>query len=224
MDNQVKHPDIGKVYYSVKELYLSYCEDLEREKKRLQSIYDEIKETEEYLSYLRKHHNSDAFVFSPRGVISKSNDNYKEGLYDTGKVIDFSALNQKEEELERCKTEVSNCKNQIARLEETISTLDQNILLLKNISDLEQESEKTKEQCNQIKKEYETKEKKLIETLGKDSIEKLSHVLHMLDMTSAFIDNDPVRAKLELKNIRNNIQSTKDDLEQIAKSPEGDVL
>ena len=78
-----KKLDVNKLhltYDAIKELYLNYCEELNQEKKNLEKIENDMKEIKDYLSYLENHQNSDAFVFSPRGVISKNSSSLITGI------------------------------------------------------------------------------------------------------------------------------------------------
>ena len=211
--------EVSSVYDSVKELYLSYCEELDREKKSLEQITNDMKEAEKYLSYLSTHQNSDAFVFSPRGVISKNTSSVSDGLYDTGKVIDFSDTQKKKDELSNLEDIKKSSEERIKRLDSTIAILESNKAILKEVSDsrdsFEEEKRILKERTDAIIKEYEQKENLLMKRLKEGPTEKFSFLIHTIDMIEKYMDNDPMRAKLELKKLKDDILSLTKDFEQI---------
>lgn len=211
--------EVNSVYDSIKELYVSYCEELNREKKSLEQITNDMKEAEDYLSYLSTHQNSDAFVFSPRGVISKNVNSSTEGLYDTGKVIDFSNTQKKKDELLSLETSKRDCEEKIKKLDSTIAILESNKDILKEVAaskdSIEEEKRNLQEKTDTIIKEYEQKTEDLLNKVKNGPVEKLSYFVHTIDMIEKYIDNDPMRAKLELKNMKEDILSVAKDLGQL---------
>ncbi len=208
---------LHSTYDAIKELYLSYCEELDQKKKNLEKIENDIKEVKDYLSYLENHQNSDAFVFSPRGVISKNSSSGQESVYDTGKVIDFNDSDKKKEELQSLENSKKLCEEKISKLSSTITVLADNKEILKEVvskEDLANEEQKAiTEQKNQVLKEL--KEKK--EAFSKDingALEKLNFTNHTLDLMDSYIMSDPMRAKLEIKPMKENINSVLDDLQK----------
>lgn len=222
---QQKKFDVNKLhstYDAIKELYLSYCEELNQEKKNLEKIENDIKEIKDYLSYLENHQNSDAFVFSPRGVISK-NSSSQDSVYDTGMVIDFKDTEKKKEELQSLENKKKSCEEKISKLSSTITVLADNKEILKEVVSKEEladeEQKAIDEQKNQIMKELE--EKKEIFSKGiNGTLEKLDFMNHSLDLMDSYIMSDPMRAKLELKPMKENITSVADDLKKIVQQPE----
>lgn len=220
-----KKLDVNKLhstYDAIKELYLSYCEELDLEKKNLEKIENDIKEIKDYLSYLEEHQNSDAFVFSPRGVISK-NSSSQDSVYDTGMVIDFKDTEKKKEELQSLENDKKACEEKISKLSSTITLLSDNKEILKEVvsnEELADEEQKAiDEQKNQIMKELEEK----IESFSKGidgTLEKLDFMNHSLDLMDSYIMSDPMRAKLELKPMKQNITSVAVDLKKIVQQPE----
>lgn len=229
MEHNIHYDEVNSVYDSVKQLYLEYCEKLNNEKKRLELLNNDIREIKDYIKYLQEYHNSDSFVFSPRGVISKTTGKKQEGVYDTGKIIDFTDAEKKEQELEYLENNKISIEEKIKQLEKNIFLLEQNKKILKEVTTLKERYDNEKavyeeEQKHAIDK-YVEKREKLQKCLKDGPIEKLSYLSHMIDMVNSFIDNDPVRAKLELMKIKDNLQYVSKDLEEIAKVPEeGDNL
>ena len=134
-------------------------------------------------------------MFSPRGVISKNNGSAQEGKYDTGKTIDFSNNEKKQNELAALEEEKNIVEKHIIKLESEVSLLEKNNIILKNTI-LHKEEKKT--------------------------IDRLSYTIHMMEMINTFIDNDPVRAKLELTNIKNALQLIATDMDKMTSITEGE--
>lgn len=221
-----KKLDANKVhstYDAIKELYLSYCEELDREKKNLEKIENDIKEVKDYLSYLENHQNSDAFVFSPRGVISKNSSSGQDSVYDTGKVIDFNDSDKKKEELLSLENSKKSCEEKIAKLSSVITILSDNKEILKEVvarEDSDQEEQKAlDDKKNQVLKELEEKKETFSKGIN-DALEKLNFTSHSLDLLDSYIMSDPMRAKLELKPMKENVTSVADELKKIVQQPE----
>ncbi len=214
---------LHSTYDAIKELYLSYCEELDREKKNLEKIENDIKEVKDYLSYLENHQNSDAFVFSPRGVISKNSFSGQESVYDTGKVIDFNDSDKKKEELQSLENSKKTCEEKIVKLSATITTLSDNKEILKEVvsrEDLADEEKKAIDnQKNQVMKELEEKKESFSKGIN-GTFEKLDFINHSLDLLDSYIMSDPMRAKLELKPMKENVTSVADELKKIVQEPE----
>lgn len=226
MEDDMSYEDVNSVYRSMKQLYLEYYEELEKEKRNLELLENDIKDSKDYIDYLQAHQNSDTFVFSPRGVISKTNGKNQEGIFDTGKVIDFTNAEKKKQELSQLEENKIILEDKIRKLEETIFLFEHNNKILKEVTTFKERHDTEKsvyeEKQKLVIKEYVEKREELQKCLKDGPIEKLSYLLHMIGMVGTFIDNDPVRAKLELMKIKDNLQDVRKDLEQIAKVPEGD--
>ena len=87
---------IQTLYHSIKEIYIDYREKLERCKQKKESLFLQLEELENYVSYLDSEVKKDSFVFSPRGIVSKNAYMQEEGK---GLVIDSKHVEQKHEEL-----------------------------------------------------------------------------------------------------------------------------
>lgn len=220
-----KKLDVNKLhstYDAIKELYLSYCEKLNQEKKNLEKIENDIKEIKDYLFYLENHQNSDAFVFSPRGVISK-NSSSQDSVYDTGMIIDFKDKEKKKDELQSFENNKKSCEEKISKLSSTITVLSDNKEILKEVISKEEladeEQKAIDDQKNQIMKALEEKKESFSKGIN-GTLEKLDFMNHSLDLMDSYIMSDPMRAKLELKPMKENITSVADDLKKIVQQPE----
>lgn len=211
--------EVNEVYDSIKELYLMYREEMDTNIKELESIADQRKELEAYISYLENNQQSDVFVFSPRGVVNKAGISGGEDKTEAGKVIDFTAKQKKQEELYSLKKKEDFTKKRIEQLEKNISLLEKNNLLLKELSQYYKDTKenadaKPKDSSDLFLKIYEADCKNITKHIQEDTLQTLSYVLHMSDLCEKFVDNDPVRAKLEMKNIHKNIQNAINQLRE----------
>lgn len=219
---QMNYDETNSVYVAIKELYLNYCEELENDKKRLEILCIQIKETKDYIQYLNSHQNSDTYVFSPRGVISKNNMTIQEGIYDTGKIIDFSDGQKKRSELLTLEEEKVSLEKNIARLESNIILLERNKNILKEVSATQGEKKIFEQKQEELIEEWNHKQNDFYQSIKNGPLDRLSYLLHMTEMIHTFIDNDPVRAKLELTNMKNDLQSVIKELEKTVNVPEGE--
>ena len=51
-NTEMNYQEINNTYDAIKELYVEYCEVLDKEKKNLELLSNQIKETKEYIQYL----------------------------------------------------------------------------------------------------------------------------------------------------------------------------
>lgn len=218
--------DMRNVYDSIKELYLSFCEELEITKKDLAQVENEIKDAQEYLSYLSSHQNSDTFVFSPRGVISKNSGSVQESIYDTGNVIDFNDTQKKKDEIVRLESNKRIYEEKINKLNSTIAVLTKNKEILNDVisvkDSFDEERKNLEEKKNFAVKEYEQKRDALNKELNEGVLDKMKYLLHRVDMIDSYILHDAMRAKTELKEVKQEVAQISECLMQLVRVPEGD--
>ncbi|MBQ7832492.1 MAG: hypothetical protein IJ336_02815 [Lachnospiraceae bacterium] len=226
-DININLSEINSVYNSIKELYINYCDEVNQEKKNLEILERDIKEIKDYISYLNEHQKSDAFVFSPRGVISKNSGTGQDSIYDTGKVIDFSEVQKKKDELACLEENKRISEEKINKLDSTIAILETNKNILKQVevfkNSFDEDKRSIEDHNNNIRKELEEKQAEFINDIKGITEDKLFYISHMIDMIESFIDHYPMRAKLELKKMKDNVKSVSESLGQIVKVPEGDI-
>lgn len=217
---------VRNVYDSIKELYLSFCEELEITKKDLAQVENEIKDAQEYLSYLSSHQNSDTFVFSPRGVISKNSGSVQESIYDTGNVIDFNDTQKKKDEIVRLESNKRIYEEKINKLNSTIAVLTKNKEILNDVisvkDSFDEERKNLEEKKNFAVKEYEQKRDALNKELNEGVLDKMKYLLHRVDMIDSYIFHDAMRAKTELKEVKQEVAQISECLMQLVRVPEGD--
>lgn len=200
-EENIQNNDVEKVYQSVKEMFLSYSDELEEEKKFLEKITIDIKEAEEYIALIESKHHKDVFVFSPRSSTPDNQDKKEELviLYENKKMLETN----------------------ISKLESKLAIFETNKNILKEISlqtsELKEEKKKAEEELSEERSKLIAEREDLRRMVEDNCIEKLSYISHMIDMINTYVDNDPVRAKLELKNIKKKVESVVNDLENSLK-------
>lgn len=226
MDNMFQKEELLSVYESMKNYYIVKCEQLDRSEKDLDRIENEIKDVNDYILFLEKYQNSDTFVFSPRGVHLRTDQNSPDGKFDTGKAIDFSDIEKKKSELLALENEKSSLTDKVTEYKKELSTYKLNLKILKDILDyyekLNAEACLYQEKENFMKKEYSDKINDLLFSLNHNLFNKMEYFSHNIDLISDYIDSDPVRAKLELKEIKDNFKKMNEDIKEILVPKEGE--
>ncbi len=209
--------EVSNVDNSLKELSFMYCEELDIKKKDLDSIANQRKELEAYISYLENNQHSDVFVFSPRGVVNRSS--ASEDKVENNKVVDFSEKQKKQEELNSIQEKEIYLQKEIALLQKKISLLEQNHTIMEEFTQYYKDTvdvdEVTSPKSNDIFLDiYEADYKNLKKHIQEESIQSLSYLYHIAHLCENYMDNDPVRAKLEMNNIQKTIQEVIDQLRE----------
>ncbi len=200
-EENIQNNDVEKVYQSIKEIFLSYSDELEEAKKSLEKITIDMKEVEEYIARMESKHHEDVFVFSPRSSTPDVQDKKDELaiLFENKKMLEIN----------------------ISKLESKLAIFESNKNILKEItlqtSALEEEKKKAEEELSEKRSKLIAERENLRKIMEDNCMEKLSYISHMIDMINTYIDSDPVRAKLELKNIKKKVESVVNDLENSLK-------
>lgn len=146
---------------------------------KIESNLLKIKEADFYMQSFMKKEDCDFKVFSPRNA---------ETVY--------------KEEIEKAKNERETCCYENQNLMH-----DKNILALR-IKTLEQviEQEKVFSGNLAVLKIQEEDRHRIARELHDTSLQNLAHLVHKIELSTLFIDQDPVRAKLELSVVNKNIK------------------
>lgn len=211
--------EVNSVYDSIKELYLLYCEELDAKKKNLELYSDQRNELEAYIVYLENIHHSDASVFSPRHAVNKTSISGSEDKAENSKGIDFTAKQKKLDELDLIKKNEELLKNDIEHLQKKISLLERNNVLLKDLSQyykdtINEPEVKSGDSFDMFFKIYESDYMNLSKHIHDECIQTLSYLLHLSELCQKYVDNDPLRAKLEINNINKNIREVINQLRE----------
>lgn len=167
----------------LQEIYETCLKNRTEEKEDFQKIVDRLSELEIHLSALKENDNFDLKVFSPR---------MPENLYK-----DYLDKYEKEkEELEYKKKEHGQ---KIIQLDKQIEQLE---LFIKN----------SNENRFKIVDVQEKERQRIARELHDSTVQNLTHLIHRIELSSMFIDQDTVRAKLELESC---IKILKTSIEEI---------
>lgn len=192
---------IQTLYHSIKEIYIDYREKLERCKQKKESLFLQLEELENYVSYLYSEVKKDSFVFSPRGIVSKNAYMQEEGK---GLVIDSKHVEQKHEELIHLRNEYDNVCKEYSSLESLVEVMNQNKNLLNDLQNTSPESDNQNNHA--LYSAMCSGNKMILSYLNSEVIDSLSYVLHTTKLISSYIQSDPMRAKIELDKMNDSIQ------------------
>lgn len=180
---------------SSKELLSQVIDELEDEKKaaqrELNHNLDRISEINVYLKSLLDKEDSDFKVFSPRNV---------ESLYS--------------DQIGTCNDEKNNLELKNRDYYSKINKLNSMLIKLNNLisGDVTDESdiENGELQGNEFNAIVllETERQRIAKDLHDTSLQNLTAIIHKVELASMYINQDPIRTKLELTTISNSIKET----------------
>lgn len=173
------------------EIIQSIYDELKKEKKSKSDIVAEkknrIAEIDVYLDSLLNKDESDLRVFLPRKV----EDVYRD------------VIEQNKQQREQLIAECDEIEKQICLQDSRIEQLDKiisdksSMLHVKQLSMLDvQEKER----------------QRIARDLHDTSLQNLTHLIHKVELSSLYIDQDPIKAKLELATVENGIRKVIDDI------------
>lgn len=193
MDETVKLQEAEKM---IRELF----EEFSKEGIRLKLLQDnnssKIGELEENILQLTKNEDVDYRFFSPRNVVSNNKGKIddlrdeKEDLQKSNKSI-FKQMTYYKEKADK----LEQIKNLLER------TVDDRINKNVKLDSIDQE-EKEVNTFKTIEDVKVSEKKSVIEASLPSELERINH---KLDLCGKFIENDPVRAKIEIKSIMRNL-------------------
>lgn len=184
----------------VEEIYYSLLKERTKLLHSIESNKERIKEIDTFAK-LSESKEEDLKVFSPRtlptNVLSQIEQEKKEKI---------SLINTNAEYENRCSV-----------IEKQVSELDQIMNLLSNLSnDNSVESDKFdgNEYQNAISiQEFERQ--RIASELHDSTVQSLTHLVHSLELCSLFMDQDPIRAKLELETSMNTLRKSINEIREI---------
>lgn len=172
------------------EVLLEMLTELEQEhiriKKKIDDIEIKIQETDSYIKCLQEEQDERDFkFFSPRAAF-KSNVNKAE----LEKIIEDKS--NYEEEYRLLQIEYDEYSSKISRLNNIIQDEREYILSIFNV----QEEERYR----------------ISRDLHDTSLQNITSLIHKVELSSMFIDQDPLRAKLELSLVNKNLRAIVDEI------------
>lgn len=141
-----------------------------------------IKEAEVYVSLLIDSEPDEYKMFSPR-----------------------NAGNVHKNEIEKAYREKENCEKQNKQL------LERKNLLCEQIKSLESILEHKEEGLTVLSIQEEDRQR-IARDLHDTSLQNLAHLIHKIELSSLYIDEDPIKAKLELSIVNNVLKKTIDEI------------
>lgn len=172
------------------EIVQTMYDELKREQAdQLNALHEKknkIAEIDTYLNSLLNKEESDLQVFMPRKVEDVYRDVIKQNEQQKEKLLSECDALEKTLRLD---------ENRIARLEKILS--DSSMLHVKQLSILDaQEKER----------------QRIARDLHDTSLQNLTHLIHKVELSSLYIDEDPVKAKLELATIEKGIRKVIEEI------------
>lgn len=179
-------------YNILLKIYNGLLDDQKVENKKVQNNLNRIQEIDVYLKSIKE--DSDLAVFSPRSAENIFSDKLKE-------------LEDEKYALE------NNNKSYYHKLNELNIQINQLEQLLKDDFD-KVDNRKSNDYCNtlDILDIQEKERQRIARELHDSSVQNLTHLVHMIELSSMFIDGDPIRAKLELENCIKILKSSIDEI------------
>lgn len=172
----------------LQEMYQTCLQNREEENKLLQNNLNRIAEIDAFIKSIREETEADFKVFSPRNP---------ENIYG-------DKIREKENEKNDFEKENQNHYKKINQLDKQIQQLE----LLIN------KEEKDNNKHLKIIDIQEKERQRIANELHDSSVQNLTHLIHMIELSSLFIDQDPIRAKLELETCIKNLKSVINEIRE----------
>lgn len=169
----------------LKGIYDGFLIERKEENEKVQSNLNRIKEIDTYLKSIRD--DSDFVVFSPRSAENIFSDKIKEFENERS---------DKEKDNKIHYYKLNQLDKQIKQLEQLLKDSDDDFNRLEVLNIQEKERQR------------------IATELHDSSVQNLTHLVHMVELSSMFMDQDPVRAKLELENCIKILKSTIDEMRE----------
>lgn len=171
----------------LKNIYDELLEIKNEENEIIQSNLNRLKEIDIFLNSLKE--DSDFSVFSPRSY---------ETVYA--------------DKIEELKTENSSLKNENRIHYRKLNQLNKQIAQLEQffISDTIEKYDDKK-----VLEMQEADRQRIARELHDSSVQNLTHLIHMIELSFLYIDKDPIRAKLELEECIKILKSTVNEIREI---------
>lgn len=171
----------------LKKLLAESLQDKEKIESALQKNLNRISEIDSFLDSIYKDEKSDFQVFSPRSAES----------------IHREKIEQVKNEKEKLEYSNDSYYQELGKIEKQIESLSWVI----------EESKETDKEMHLMILDIQEKERvRIARELHDSSLQNLTHLIHTLELSSLFIDQDPVRAKLELTSCSQNLKQTIDEI------------
>lgn len=157
----------------------------------LQSNMNRLEEISVFLNSVEQSETIDYKVFSPRNAENIHKD----------KIAEFK------EERDRLQSSNNYYNEKLEHYDKQLSDIKQ---LIKSVSD----DEKNEYRSLTILDIQEKERIRIARELHDSSLQNLTHIIHEIELSSMFIDQDPIRAKLELASCSQNLKQTINEIRE----------
>lgn len=174
----------------LEEMYQELLEEKKSFQDKINKNLDSIEEIDLFLKSIYEKEDSDFKVFSPRNVECV----YKEQI-EKGRQEKYAIENENQYQY-----------RQVNRIDHYLESIQ----MVLNDEDMKKE-----ETPNFYLKTLDMQEKdrqRIARDLHDTSLQNLAHLIHVIELSSMYIDEDPIRAKLELETVSKNIKTIIEDI------------
>lgn len=201
-------------------LYDSLLQDRKQVEKKLNDNVNRIEEINVFLDSVRDDPESDFRVFSPRSSESIHKDEIicleKEKIkIEKENHSHYNKLNNLNSQIEDIEFLLKDLVS-IAKINEDKSSDE----FMEEASDVQMPDEDSMMESNsEIRHIWmldiqEKERQRIARELHDSSVQNLTHLIHTIELSSMFIDQDPIRAKLELASCSKNLKSVIDEMRE----------
>lgn len=174
----------------LQEMYSLCIQNRKEEKKKIQTNLDRISEIDAYIKSIKESEEADFKIFSPRS---------SESIYG-------DRIRKAEGEKEEIENDNRNHYQKINQIDRQIEQLT---FVLNNTSSVEEEQKHLT-----ILDIQEKERQRIARELHDSSVQDLTHLVHSIELSSMYIDTDPIRAKLELEAVMKQLKSVIDEMRE----------
>lgn len=189
---------VEELYENLKEMYESFFDESQKIKKKLEKNLNRISEIDRYLEKLYQREENDFSVFSPRSA----REIYKEDI--DGKEAEKK---KNENDNQYYYRQINQLEKRIRTISSVLNAIEKNSLSEKVVHQKNMDSEEDGMEKKLYILDIQEKERQRIaRDLHDGSLQNLAHLTHKIELAGMYIDEDTIKAKLELASINNDLK------------------